>query len=516
MNPVFLRLMQVLIVVVLIDPSSRVLGASLFPPPDAELQTTKALLKWVAVPLAEEYEVQVALAGGSGDPFTSPLYSALVASPSVVIEDGLEFGDSVLWRMRAYVNGVPDAWSATSEFSIRTIPLGFPLIVEAASSGTDPAMGLTLFNHCQSIVGYDLDGHVQLLVDTPARVSDARIISEGRLLCVGGGQATMLDMLGQVVWQSPDSNDFRVHHCASETPWGGILMVVRDYREVTQDGVTRTWQGDRIVEMDPLTDAIVFDWSTFDHFSTDDYDVHQTNHWNDWTHINDAHIEPSDGRIWISVRHLSRITAIDYDTGEIAFNIGMNLPSGDVSVGDDLFSYQHSPMLLENGNLLLFDNGNRRGGEPASADGYSRAIEIALEGDPPVSAEVVWSWETPLYCPSTGDADRLANGNTLVTSTQLAGMYEVDANGDEVWHLDIVAHETCPGLRPGYRADRVPHVYFSLQECLGDIDSSGTVGVDDLLTLIGNWGSSGEGDLDESGSIGVDDLLLMLNAWGDC
>ncbi|MCH2143204.1 MAG: aryl-sulfate sulfotransferase [Phycisphaerales bacterium] len=512
----FLRLMQVLFVLQVVIPSAGVVAQGLVPPSGAELQTTIAHLKWMAVPQADQYELQIGLAGGSGDPFTSPLYSEITSSTSAVIDEGLEFGDALIWRTRAYLNGVPDNWSEVSEFSIRTIPVGFPILVEANFGVSDPAMGLTLFNHCQSIVGYDLNGELQLLVDTPARVSDARIISDGRLLCVGGGQAAMLDLMGQVIWKSPDSDDFRVHHCASETPWGGVLMVVRDYREVTQDGVSRTWQGDRIVEMNPVTNEIVFDWSTFDHFSTDDYDVFQTNHWNDWTHINDAHIEPSDGRIWISVRHLSRITAIDYDTGEIAFNIGMELPSGDVTVGDDLFSYQHSPMLLENGNLLLFDNGNRRGGEPVGADGYSRAVEIALEGDPPVSAKVVWSWETPIYCPSTGDADRLANGNTLVTSTQLSGMYEVDPKGNEVWHLDILNYETCPGLRPGYRADRVPDIYFSLEECIGDIDASGVVGVDDLLTLIAHWGGSGLGDVDESGTVGVDDLLIVLNAWGDC
>ena len=102
---------------------------------------------------------------------------------------------------------------------------------------------------------------------------------------------------------------------------------------------------------------------------------------------------------------------------------------------------------------MLFDNGNRRGGQPAgNGDGRSFAIEVELSGDPLEEASIVWSWETPTYCPSTGDADRLENGNTLVTSTQLLGMYEVDPQGEIAWNLEILSTESCGGLRPGYRS----------------------------------------------------------------
>ncbi|MDP7028900.1 MAG: proprotein convertase P-domain-containing protein [Phycisphaerales bacterium] len=53
-------------------------------------------------------------------------------------------------------------------------------------------------------------------------------------------------------------------------------------------------------------------------------------------------------------------------------------------------------------------------------------------------------------------------------------------------------------------------------QCPGDVDGSGTVGVDDLLVLIGQFGGPGSGDLDGDGLVDADDLLLMLAAWGDC
>ncbi|MEE2719291.1 MAG: hypothetical protein VX727_05870 [Planctomycetota bacterium] len=54
--------------------------------------------------------------------------------------------------------------------------------------------------------------------------------------------------------------------------------------------------------------------------------------------------------------------------------------------------------------------------------------------------------------------------------------------------------------------------------CVADIDGSGTVGVDDLLSLIGDWGpcSGCATDLNGDGTVGVDDLLELIGSWGLC
>lgn len=51
--------------------------------------------------------------------------------------------------------------------------------------------------------------------------------------------------------------------------------------------------------------------------------------------------------------------------------------------------------------------------------------------------------------------------------------------------------------------------------CPPDFNGDATVGVDDLLWLIGAWGGP-DGDLDGSGATGVDDLLLLIQSWGPC
>jgi hypothetical protein len=42
--------------------------------------------------------------------------------------------------------------------------------------------------------------------------------------------------------------------------------------------------------------------------------------------------------------------------------------------------------------------------------------------------------------------------------------------------------------------------------CSGDMNGDGSVGVDDLLAIIADWGSSYD----------VDDLLLIIQSWGEC
>jgi hypothetical protein len=53
--------------------------------------------------------------------------------------------------------------------------------------------------------------------------------------------------------------------------------------------------------------------------------------------------------------------------------------------------------------------------------------------------------------------------------------------------------------------------------CPADLDCSGAVNVNDLLTLLADWGLSGTpSDLDGSGIVNVNDLLLLLADWGPC
>jgi hypothetical protein len=53
-------------------------------------------------------------------------------------------------------------------------------------------------------------------------------------------------------------------------------------------------------------------------------------------------------------------------------------------------------------------------------------------------------------------------------------------------------------------------------DCPEDINGDGVVDTEDLLILLGNWGTDGDGDIDNNGVVETADLLALLAAWGEC
>ena len=54
-------------------------------------------------------------------------------------------------------------------------------------------------------------------------------------------------------------------------------------------------------------------------------------------------------------------------------------------------------------------------------------------------------------------------------------------------------------------------------QCIADITGDNMVNVEDLLAIIGYWGSSGPlGDVNSDGIVDVSDLLIVVGSWGPC
>ena len=77
----------------------------------------------------------------------------------------------------------------------------------------------------------------------------------------------------------------------------------------------------------------------------------------DWTHSNSIFYDPISESVYVSLRNLSRITSIDYSTGQINWNLGESDFMDNPSFQNELnFSQQHSAQLTPSGNLFFFDN----------------------------------------------------------------------------------------------------------------------------------------------------------------
>ena len=181
----------------------------------------------------------------------------------------------------------------------------------------------------------------------------------------------------------------------------------------------------------------------------------------DWTHVNALWFSENESAIYISVRHLSRIVKIDYPSGDIIWSMGLDMPSGDINLGEDiLFSWQHSLQILENGNLLTLDNGNLSQQLLNTDFPTTRALEIEInEENGTFSSEVVWEYNLPdyLFGFASGNAQKLDNDNYLITTVGNGGTsIEVNQSGDVIWEGNL--NLTLPNGAV-YRSHRVSGLY---------------------------------------------------------
>ena len=287
-----------------------------------------------------------------------------------------------------------------------------------------------------------------------------------------------------VQWQDP--GDEYSHHDIFQLPNGNYIGLVTSsqmgpiplgswtalfqFFGYAADGETIEfqWVGDKIIEWDATTKEEVWSWNTFDYFDMNDYDI-LGGEWNDaavdiaggfdWTHANAMWFDEDDSAIYLSSRNLNRITKIDYPSGEIIWNLGHELGSGDIDCGQDIgFSYQHSLTKLQNGNILIFDNGVLSVDLLDTEEPTSRSIEIQIdENNNGCIAELGWEYILPFYGDEAGNTQKLENGNYLATTIGGGGRsFEVNQNRDKVWEADY--NLSLPvGLV--YRAMRIPGLF---------------------------------------------------------
>jgi hypothetical protein len=158
-------------------------------------------------------------------------------------------------------------------------------------------------------------------------------------------------------------------------------------------------------------------------------------------------------------------------------------------VEDHDFSQQHSVQVLDNGNLLFFDN--HRYLEPE----LSRCIEIAYDENDFVS-EIVWEYVLPaeLFSGSRGECDRLENGNTLITAGRSGHIIEVTPDHEIAWHLEFDNGEV---WTTSYRSERIPNLHpiaysVTLANYTGEIENSYVAPENDILEAIihnNGWGA---------------------------
>ena len=205
----------------------------------------------------------------------------------------------------------------------------------------------------------------------------------------------------------------------------------------------------------------------------------------DWLHINAAtYVGPNrwydegDERfhpdnVIFSGRH-ANIVGIVARSGEIVWRMGPDFRETEALREIGQVIGQHHPHIIPvglpgAGNLMVFDNGGAAGyGEPtpAAPNGRnvvarrsSRVLEIN-----PVTMEIAWEYSISghgsfrFFSWNVSGAQRLPNGNTLITEGAPGRAFEVTVDGEIVWeYINPFFYESDDARHNIYRAFRVPY-----------------------------------------------------------
>ena len=263
---------------------------------------------------------------------------------------------------------------------------------------------------------------------------------------------------------------------------------------------------DRIVEID-WQGNVVWEWRAHEHFEELGFDADARavlrrdpnvrpagGGVGDWLHVNslsllgpnrwydagDERFHP-DNLIW-DAREANILAIVEKRTGNIVWRLG---PRFDETAEQRRLGWiigQHHAHLIPRGlpgegNLLVFDNGGWAGygapnpGAPTGRQNALRDHSRVLEIDP-VTLEIVWQYGpaeagfvVPLdasrfYSPFVSSAQRLPNGNTLVTEGSDGRIFEVTRDHQLVWEY-LSPYRGTGGLALNlvYRAYRYPYDY---------------------------------------------------------
>jgi hypothetical protein len=202
----------------------------------------------------------------------------------------------------------------------------------------------------------------------------------------------------------------------------------------------------------------------------------------DWLHVNSAHylgpnrwFDTGDTRfaptnIIISSREASFLAIVDR-AGHIVWQLGPDYStSKELRTIRQVIGQHHAHFIPKGlpgaGNLLVFDNGGSSGYgffSPIAPDGrgaLARATSRVLEINP-VTLELIWSYTNARFFASNiSGAQRLLNGNTLITSGPAGRIFEVTKDGSIVWEYIWPSFGGANNQNSVYRAYRIPYSWI--------------------------------------------------------
>ena len=327
----------------------------------------------------------------------------------------------------------------------------------------------------------------------------------------GGGNRGCLEEYaadGSLNWRLRlETDDYIHHHDAVKLENGNVLAIVwenisaeqaiamgRNPKHVAENG---NFWFDGIIEVDPETATIVWEWSMRNHV-IQDFDAGKPNYGvvadnpgkldinainfnrdgsvsDDWTHVNALDYNTELDQIIFSSNYLSEVYVIDHgvtsfeaqgNDGDFLYRWGNPENYGRGTADNRQLFDQHDVQWIRDdlpgaGNIMIFNNGNEKlrphssvveFSTPRNADGTYALDGSSAYGPVDLAWEYAPTDETIFFSWFISGAQRLANGNTLVNHGAKAQVREVTVDGEIVWEYKF--DDGADGPHMLFRANR--------------------------------------------------------------
>ncbi|WP_435319192.1 arylsulfotransferase family protein [Haloarchaeobius sp. TZWSO28] len=230
---------------------------------------------------------------------------------------------------------------------------------------------------------------------------------------------------------------------------------------------------DRVFVVNTSTELVEWSWDAQSEYPRSSGGPYPS----DWTHVNDVEVV-RDGQFMVSLRNQDQVVFLDRETGLVE-----NWTLGSDGDHDTIYE-QHNPDYIpaENGGpaVLVADSEN------------NRVVEYQRTDD----GNWTESWRySDARAQWPRDADRLPNGNTLITDSNGNRVFEVNAQGEVVWSVDVAFPYEAERLGTGDES--------SGGQSMQALDGESSTGGDGTEQAPGTGGGDGT-----DGSTASDDGLL--------
>lgn len=277
-----------------------------------------------------------------------------------------------------------------------------------------------------------------------APASHGRLLPNGNLLWQAKGPGSMdkdfvgagselveYDWDGNEVWRY---DEVGLNHDMLPLPNGNIIVnvfsvVPEDLMNKVKGGIPGTELNGKMYSATfkeiTRSGECVWEWKMYEHLDLERHQICPLCDRRVWGFNNSLALMP-DGKLLFTMRLLNRVCILDRDTNEIVWEFGEGQALG----------HPHCCTPLENGNVLVYDNGLHRRSTDPSLSLADFASSRVIEVDPRTN-NTVWCYQDPLsvnfFSAICSGAQRLPNGNTLICEATKGRIFEVTMDKQIVW-----------------------------------------------------------------------------------